>query len=55
MVSGYPTSTIIPQVDGLSTDTPVLGRHTFTYYIIVKEGEEQVFMDDSRSSPMIDK
>ena len=27
MVSGYPTSTIIPQVDGLSMDTPVLGRH----------------------------
>ena len=27
MVSGYPTSTNIPKVDGLSTDTPVLGRH----------------------------
>ena len=25
---GYPTSTNIPQVDGLSTDTPVLGRHS---------------------------
>ena len=25
---GYPTSTSIPRVDGLSTDTPVLGRHT---------------------------
>ena len=25
---GYPTSTSIPLVDGLSTDTPVLGRHT---------------------------
>ena len=24
---GYPTSTSIPQVDGLSTDTPVLRRH----------------------------
>ena len=24
---GYPTSTSIPRVDGLSTDTPVLGRH----------------------------
>ena len=23
----YPTSTSIPRVDGLSTDTPVLGRH----------------------------
>ena len=26
---GYPTSTSIPQVDGLSTDTSVLGRHMF--------------------------
>ena len=26
-VSDYPTSTNIPQVDGLSTDTPVLGHH----------------------------
>ena len=25
---GYSTSTSIPQVDGLSTDTPVLGRHS---------------------------
>ena len=24
---GYPTSTSIPRVYGLSTDTPVLGRH----------------------------
>ena len=24
---GYPTSTSIPRVDGLSTDTPVLERH----------------------------
>ena len=24
---GYPTSTSIPRVDGLSTDTPVLGSH----------------------------
>ena len=24
---GYPTSTSIPQVDGLSTNTPVLGHH----------------------------
>ena len=24
---GYSTSTSIPRVDGLSTDTPVLGRH----------------------------
>ena len=28
MVSGYPTSTIIPQVDGLSTEPPVLGRYS---------------------------
>ena len=27
MVSGNPTSTSIPLVDGLSTDPPVLGRH----------------------------
>ena len=26
-MSGNPTSTSIPQVDGLSTDPPVLGRH----------------------------
>ena len=25
---GYPTSTSVPLVDGLSTNTPVLGRHT---------------------------
>ena len=25
---GYPTSTSIPRVNGLSTDTPVLGRHS---------------------------
>ena len=27
MVSGYPTFTSIPRVDGLSTDLRVLGRH----------------------------
>ena len=27
MVSGYPTSTSFPLVDGLSTDPRVLGRH----------------------------
>ena len=27
-MSGYPTFTSIPRVDGLSMDTPVLGRHT---------------------------
>ena len=27
VVSGYPTSTIIPLVDGLSTDPHVLRRH----------------------------
>ena len=26
---GYLTSTSIPRVDGLSTDTPVLGRYSF--------------------------
>ena len=25
---GYPTSTSIPRVDGLSTDTSILGRHS---------------------------
>ena len=29
MVSDYLTSTSIPRVDGLSTDPPVLGRHSF--------------------------
>ena len=28
MVSGYPTSTNLPQVDGLSTDPRDLGHHT---------------------------
>ena len=28
---GYPTSTSIPRVNGLSTDTPVLGRHSFLF------------------------
>ena len=27
-MSGYPASTSIPRVDGLSTDIPVLGRHS---------------------------
>ena len=27
MVSGYPTSTSIPRVDGLSTDPREMGRH----------------------------
>ena len=27
MVSGYPTSTSLPRVDGLSTDPWVLGHH----------------------------
>ena len=35
MVSGYPTSTSIPRVDGLSTDTPVLGRHTLSPYLFI--------------------
>ena len=28
---GYPTSTSIPRIDGLSTDTLVLGRHNGTW------------------------
>ena len=30
-------------------------RNAFTSYTTVKEGEEQVFMGDSRSTPVIDK
>ena len=29
VVLGYPTSTSLPRVDGLSTDPQVLGRHNF--------------------------
>ena len=37
-MSGYPTSTNIPRVDGLSTDTPVLGRHiSHLAYACVRE------------------
>ena len=32
---GYPTSMSIPRVDGLSTDTPVLGRHTNNAYLVI--------------------
>ena len=32
---GYPTSTSIPRVDGLSTDTPVLGHHTLRFLILL--------------------
>ena len=32
MVSGYPTSMIALQVDGLSTDPSVLGCHSTDYY-----------------------
>ena len=30
---GYPTSTSVPRVDRLSTDTPVLGRHNLVYVL----------------------
>ena len=30
---GYLTFTSIPRVDGLSTDTPVLGRHKTAYFL----------------------
>ena len=33
MVSGYPTSTSLPWVDGLSTDPQVLGLHIFFHLI----------------------
>ena len=46
MESGYPTSTIIPQVDGLSTGPPVLGRHSHpslnNSYLLLTLGEEIV-------------
>ena len=42
MVSSYQASTSIPWVDGLSTDTPVLGRHI--------EGESQVWWDWVKTS-----
>ena len=34
---GYSTSTSIPRVDGLSTDTPILGRHIdkFHFYLCI--------------------
>ena len=31
---GYPTSTSIPRVDGLSRDTPVLGSHKHKQFIL---------------------
>ena len=39
MVSGYPTFKSIPRADGLSTDTPVLGRHSSQLGIRVKVNE----------------
>ena len=41
MVSGYPTSTNISRVDGLSTDPRELGRHNYFEY-----ENEKVFKDD---------
>ena len=37
MVSGYPTSTIIPRVDGLSIGPPGLGRHNLGWVGQVNE------------------
>ena len=34
---GYPTSTSVPRVDGLSTDTPILGRHMTGVFTILNE------------------
>ena len=42
-------------VDSMATRNICGNRSAFTSYTMVKEGEEQVFMGDSRSSPMIGK
>ena len=42
-------------VDSRATRQICGNRSAFTSYTMVKEGEEQVFMSDSRSSPMIGK
>ena len=43
-------------VDSRATARRIYGNiSAFTSYTMVKEGEEQVFMSNSRSSPMIDK
>ena len=36
--------TDFPQVDGLSTDTPVLGRHNYSYGIIFLESSSIVML-----------
>ena len=38
MVSGYPKSTGIPKVDGLSTGPPDLGRHTISVFETYLDG-----------------
>ena len=66
MVSGYPTSTNIPQVDGLSTDTPDLGRHSYEEKVaeenkssegsILKELPEHLkyaFLQQGKGKPVI--
>ena len=49
---GYSTSTSIPRVDGLSTDTPVLGCHGHGQSQEIQECVEVVYSgQDSRTSP----
>ena len=38
---GYPTSTSIPWVDGLSTNIPVLGRHIFDVHGFAKKEQQK--------------
>ena len=38
---GYPTSTSIPWVDGLSMDTPVLGRYIFDVHDFAKKEQQK--------------
>ena len=42
-------------VDSRATKYICGNRSAFSSYTTIKEGEEQVFMGDSRSTPMIDK
>ena len=44
MVSGYPTSTSISQVDGLSTDPKVFGRHTYNLSLWMCMKEAYMFL-----------
>ena len=47
MVSGYPTFTSISQVDGLSTDTPVLGGQSTPILIVSEQGQKYTVYCDA--------